>query len=88
LAAREILSEHEGQGAGLASGQVERVSADRNQIVLKDQAGHEHTFQVGQDAQVRINDKEGKAADLQQGSQAAVAYWREAAEVNGRRADK
>jgi len=85
LAAREVLSEHEGQGAGLAAGQVERVSADRNQIVLKDQAGHEHTFQVGQDAQVRINDKDGKAADLQQGSQAAVAYLREAADINGRR---
>jgi len=88
LAAREVLSEREGQGAGLAAGQVQSVSADRNQIVLKDQAGHEHTFQVGQDAQVRINDKEGKAADLQQGSQAAVAYWRVAAEVNGRRGDK
>jgi Cu/Ag efflux protein CusF len=88
LAAREVISEREGQGAGLAAGQVQSVSADRNQIVLKDQAGHEHTFQMGQDAQVRINDKEGKAADLQKGSQAAVAYWRVAAEVNGRRADK
>jgi len=88
LAAREIMAEHEGQGAGLAAGQVQSVSADRNQIVLKDQAGHEHTFQVGQDAQVRINDKDGKAADLQQGSQAAVAYWREAADINGRRGDK
>jgi Cu/Ag efflux protein CusF len=88
LAAREIMCEQEGRGAGLAAGQVERMSADHNQIVLKDQAGHEHTFQLGQDAQVRINDKEGKAADLQQGSQAVVAYWREAAEVNGRRGDK
>lgn len=88
LAAREVISEREGQGAGLAAGQVQSVSADRNQVVLKDQAGHEHTFQVGQDAQVRINDKEGKAADLQQGSQAAVAYWRVAAEINGRRGDR
>jgi len=88
LAAREVMSEREGQGAGLVAGQVERVSADRSQIVLKDQAGHEHTFQVGQDAQVRINDKDGKASDLQQGSQAAVAYSRVASEVTGRRADK
>lgn len=88
LAAREVISERDGQGAGLVAGQVERLSADRKQIVLKDQAGREHTFQVGQDAQVRINDKEGKAADLQQGSQAAVAYWRVAADINGRRADK
>jgi len=88
LAAREVISERDGQGAGLAAGQVERVSADRKEIVLKDQAGHEHTFQLGQDAQVRINDKDGKAADLQQGSQAAVAYWRVAADINGRRADK
>jgi len=88
LAAREILCEHDGQGAGLAAGQVERVSADRNQIVLKDQSGKERMFQMAQDAQVRINDKDAKPTDLQQGSQAAVAYWRVAAEVNGRRADK
>ncbi len=56
--------------------------------MLKDQAGHEHAFQMGQDAQVRINNQEAKAADLQQGSQAAVAYWREAADINGRRGDK
>ena len=88
LAAREVMAEHEGQGAGLAAGRVERISADRDQIVLKDQGGHEHAFQLGQDAQVRINNQEAKAADLQQGSQAAVAYWRVAAEVTGRRADK
>ena len=65
------------------------VSADRNQIVLKDQSGKEgRAFQMGQDAQVRIDDKDAKPTDLQQGSQAAVAYWRVAAEVNGRRADK
>jgi len=86
--AREILTEREGQDMGLAAGQVERVSADRNQIVLKDNAGHEHTFQLTQDARVRINDRDGKSADLQQGNQAAIAYSRVASEVTGQRGNK
>jgi len=86
--ANEVISAGEGHGAGLAAGQVESVSADHNQIVLKDQSGHEHTFQLGQDAQVRVNDKEGSASDLKQGSQAAVAFSRVASEVTGTRGDK
>jgi Cu/Ag efflux protein CusF len=86
--ASEIISAGEGHGAGLAAGQVESVSADNNQIVLKDQSGREHTFQLGQDAQVRVNDQEGRASDLKQGSQAAVAFSRVASEVTGTRGDK
>ncbi len=86
--AREILAEREGRAMGLASGQVERVSADHNEIVLKDNAGHEHSFQLMKDARVRINDREGKASDLQQGNQAAIAYARVASEVTGQRGNK
>ncbi len=86
--AREIMAEPEGRGMGLAAGQVERVSADRNEIVLKDNAGHEHAFQLMQDARVRINDREGKASALQQGDQAAIAYSRVASEVTGQRGNK
>ncbi len=86
--AREVISAGEGHGAGLAAGQVQSVSADHNQIVLKDQSGQEHTFQLGQDAQVRVNDREGRASDLRQGSQAAVAFSRVASEVTGTRGDK
>jgi Cu/Ag efflux protein CusF len=86
--ASQVISAGEGHGAGLAAGQVESVSADNNQIVLKDQSGHEHTFQLGKDAQVRVNDQEGRASDLKQGSQAAVAFSRVASEVTGTRSDK
>jgi ribosomal 50S subunit-recycling heat shock protein len=86
--ATEVISASEGRGAGLAAGQVESVSADHNQIVLKDQSGAEHTFQLGQDAQVRVNNREGRASDLQQGNQAAVAYSRVATEVAGSRGNK
>jgi Cu/Ag efflux protein CusF len=86
--ASEVISEGEGRGAGLAAGQVESVSTEHNQIVLKDQGGHEQTFQLGRDAQVRVNDREGKASDLKQGSQAAVAFSRVASEVTGSRGDK
>jgi Cu/Ag efflux protein CusF len=86
--ASEVISAGEGRGASLAAGQVESVSADHNQIVLKDQNGHEHTFQLGQDAQVRVNNREGRASDLRQGNQAAVAYSRVATEVTGSRGSK
>lgn len=84
--ASEVMCEGENQGAGMAAGQVESV--DQNQIVLKDQAGHEHTFQLGRDAQVRVNNRDGKASDLQQGNQAAIAYARVASEVTGQRGEK
>lgn len=86
--ASEVISAGEGHDAGLAAGQVESVSADRNQIVLKDQTGHEQTFQLSRDAQVRVNDQEGKASDLKQGSQAAIAFSRVASEVTGTRGEK
>ena len=86
--ASEVISAGEGHGAGMAAGQVESVSADNNQIVLKDQAGHEQTFQLSRDAQVRVNNQEGKASDLKQGSQAAVAFSRVASEVTGMRGEK
>jgi ribosomal 50S subunit-recycling heat shock protein len=88
MEANEVISAGEGHGAGLAAGQVESVSADHNQIVLKDQGGNEHAFQLGQDAQVRVNGQEGRASDLKQGSQAAVAFSRVASEVNGTRGEK
>ena len=56
--------------------------------MLKDNAGHEHTFQLTQDARVHINDRDGKSADLQQGNQAAIAYSRVASEVTGQRGNK
>lgn len=82
----EVISENEGRGAGLAAGQVQSVA--RDQIVLKDQSGHEHTFQLSNEAQVRVNNQEGTASDLKQGNQAAVAFWRVATQVNDQRGNK
>lgn len=82
----EVISEGEGRGAGLVAGQVESVK--NNQIVLKDQGGHEHTFQLSHEAQVRVNNQEGTASDLKQGNQAAIAFWRVATEINGQRGNK
>lgn len=88
LAARVILSAQRDQAAGVAVGQVQRVSAENNQIVVKDANGHEHTFQMGKDARVRIDEKEGQASNLKEGNEVAVAYRRVASEITGERANK
>jgi phosphotransferase system IIA component len=50
-------------------GQIQQVQAAQHQLRLRDQNGREHTFQVGQNAQVQVNGRNGTLADLQQGQQ-------------------
>jgi phosphotransferase system IIA component len=50
-------------------GQIQQVQAAQHQISLRDQNGRERTFQVGQNAQVQVNGRNGTLADLQQGQQ-------------------
>jgi hypothetical protein len=50
-------------------GKIDRVDAAQNQIQLRDQNGKEHTFMVGRNAQVQLNGRDAKLADLQQGQQ-------------------
>jgi phosphotransferase system IIA component len=50
-------------------GQIQQVQAAQHQLRLRDQNGREHTFQIGQNAQVQVNGRNGTLADLQQGQQ-------------------
>lgn len=58
----------QGQGQTIR-GQIQQVRAAQHQIRLRDANGREHTFQVGQNAQVQVNGRNSTLADLQQGQQ-------------------
>jgi Cu/Ag efflux protein CusF len=70
-----------GQATQVARGQVERVAANDNQFVLKDQNGKDRTFHVARDAKVRINDQDGTLKDLKQGDEVTVMARLQANEV-------
>src|SRR5258708_7659622 len=69
------------QGMANAQGKIERVDADRHQLVLKDAEGREWRFQVGKDAHVRVNGRDSRLADLKAGAQVNVRYQALAREV-------
>src|SRR5205823_2620719 len=58
-------------------GTVQRVEADNNRVVVKDNEGKEWTFQVGRDARIRVNDRERKLSDLKAGDHVAIRYVKE-----------
>jgi hypothetical protein len=62
-------------------GQIQQVQAAQHQIRLRDQKGKEHTFQVGQNAQVQVNGRNGTLADLQQGQQVTATQQMVANEI-------
>jgi Cu/Ag efflux protein CusF len=71
---------HAGTGAQateVVRGQIKRVAADQNQLLLKDQNGKDMTFQLGQDARVRLNNKDGKVTDLKEGDDVIIRYRRQ-----------
>jgi Cu/Ag efflux protein CusF len=75
------------QGTSNAQGKIERVDADKHQLVLRDAAGRELRFQVGRDAHVRVNGRDSKLADLKAGDRVNVSYQAMAREVrSGERA--
>jgi Cu/Ag efflux protein CusF len=57
-----------------ACGRVESVSAAKNQIVVKDDRGKEHTFHFGKEAKVRLDGKFARFADLKAGDEVVIAY--------------
>jgi len=57
-----------------ARGKIENVNADQKQFTLKDEKGHELTFQAGRNARVQVDGKDAKLGDLQQGQEVTVSY--------------
>jgi hypothetical protein len=60
--------------AGEMQGKIKSVDADLLQFVLADNKGGAVTFQMDEDAQVVINDREANLADLRPGDQVIVIH--------------
>ncbi len=58
----------------MTTGKIEKVSANDQRLVLRDGNGKERTFQLGRNAQVRLEDRDAKLADLQNGQEVTVNY--------------
>lgn len=73
------------QAADVTRGEIKSVSTDRQHLVLKDAAGKERTFQVSQDAKVRVNNEDSKLVDLKAGEPAAVTFLYMVSDLRSRR---
>jgi len=80
LGAEEKAARGDQQGENL-QGQVQSISAEQHQLVVKDQQGREHTFQIGREAKVRLNGKDGQLADLKQGDRVTLNVVRVARDI-------
>ena len=60
--------------AAETSGKIKSIAADKNEFTMADSNQKNWTFQLGRDAKVLINDKEGKLADLQVDNEVQVTY--------------
>jgi hypothetical protein len=67
---------HQGDSKGLevGYGSLKHFDADKKQLVLTDPNGKDWTFKVGDDAKIRLSDKEAKPADLKLGDKMTVVY--------------
>jgi len=84
MAANEVRSDRNAQGAELAQGRIKSLGADNNQFVLTDNNGKDWTFRADANARVRVNDKDGKLADLKAGDDAVIAYNRQGDQFQAR----
>jgi len=85
LMARDIRSGPAMQALAFAQGQVAKVSDANRQLIVKDRNGKERTFQVGQDAKVRLNGQDSNLADLKAGNEVTVAYGMVAQDIRSER---
>jgi len=72
----QFILNHQGDNKGLevGYGALKHYEADKKQLVLTDPNGKDWTFQMGDDAKIRLSDKEAKPADLKLGDRVTVVY--------------
>jgi Cu/Ag efflux protein CusF len=66
--------------AAEAMGKIKSVTADKHGLVVTDNDGKNWNFQMNEDAEIRLADKDIKLADLKVGDEVTVTYERK----NGR----
>jgi|SRR5260370_40009176 Cu/Ag efflux protein CusF len=57
-----------------AKGTIDKVSADKKELIVKDADGKTLTFQMDEDAKIELNDKESKLNDLKKGDEVTVTF--------------
>ncbi len=57
-----------------AKGKIKRISPDRKELVVTDNTGKDLTFQLEDNAKVRLADKDVRLNDLKEGDQVEVKY--------------
>src|SRR5262249_20783996 len=60
--------------AAEVKGKIKSISADKNEFVLTDNDGKDMTFQLDDDAKVRLNDKDSKLRELKKDDEVTVTY--------------
>jgi Cu/Ag efflux protein CusF len=57
-----------------AKGKVKSITANRNEVVMTDDAGKDWTVIAARDCKFRVNDKDAKIEDLQAGDEVTITY--------------
>ena len=57
-----------------ATGKIKTVNADKQEFVLTDKDGKDWTFQMDENAKVRLNDKNSELKELKKGDEVEVTY--------------
>ena len=57
-----------------AKGTIEKVTADKKELIIKDADGKQLTFVMDDDAKIELGDKAAKLADLKKGEEVTVTY--------------
>jgi hypothetical protein len=55
-------------------GKIKSVTADKNEFVFTDNNGKDWSFQMDDNAKIRLNDKDSKLGDLKAGDEVTVTY--------------
>jgi Cu/Ag efflux protein CusF len=71
----------EEQATETVKGRIQRIAAEQNQFLLRDQEGREWMVRLGRDAKVQVNDKESQFADLKEGDDVTVTVVRMARDI-------
>jgi Cu/Ag efflux protein CusF len=63
--------------ADVTHGKIKSVAADKKEFVFTDKDGKDWTFQLTDDARIRISDKDVKLNDLKAGEEVAIVYQKQ-----------
>ncbi|HXG11616.1 MAG TPA: hypothetical protein VNK04_17810 [Gemmataceae bacterium] len=73
--------QQQGQASETVKGRIQRVAADQNAFLLRDQDGRECMVHLGRDAKVQVGNREARLTDLKEGDQVTVTVIRMARDI-------